>query len=140
MDGTYDIDFESGKSERSVSAQNVRLIGAATSGISSSRGALSSTAVGSRPRMGGSPPIVTRSSLASTTSAASAAADGAPAVKFRMGNTVEVRKDGGVRYMKARIVSSRPNDMYDVMFEDGTQEKSVPVRFIRSATAAAARE
>ena len=52
--------------------------------------------------------------------------------KFRLHETVEVRRDNGVRWITAKISNVYTNGlMYDVRYDDGKEEMQVPSRMIR---------
>ena len=53
-------------------------------------------------------------------------------VSFKFNEQVECRRDGGVRYHAARIVSVNSNGTYDVRYIDGKEETRMQAKLIRS--------
>jgi len=51
---------------------------------------------------------------------------------YRLGEQVEARKDGGVRYQAARIHSVNRDGTYDLKYNDGTEERFISSKLIRS--------
>ena len=52
--------------------------------------------------------------------------------KFAVGDTVEARFNGGADWYSGKIVDVRPSGSYDILYDDGDDEQSVPPNEVRA--------
>ena len=52
-------------------------------------------------------------------------------VTYRLGEKVEARREGGVRWEGGQIISSNSNGTYDIRYNEGGEEKTVNPKLIR---------